>query len=654
MTISTGATSRSDVALASTPRPTLYDSENQRRSEHYHVRTQMLADDFAELASEWMVEAYGQEQVDTWGPPDTTLNPIASQTRQLTTPGLYGIHPKVTGSGDLLGPDGYLARANIWSRSQQLQYMTVGIGIYFRRLSVTWDLDGETKTNVQLVDTHVNPRDVVAWVDTETGRLVELWHLRLRERLNAEGAVERFWLWDQWSVRPDKPPSLRVVEAGQFGVPGRDVSADWLTHADNSKGPMIGESYPWKRPSDGRPYLPWIVYRAVDGGDSFWPNWRRAMHSGTLRACSYWTFTARSALFSTGEHVLVGGVDTGDAPGIETKRGDNSREQGVPPQLTMRVNPGTITFLPVKAQQQLVVSKVGPGIHLPNLQAFSGQYGMLMALSEGIVSDAMRTGANPTSGAALAISATQRREFSAQVMPLFNSSDLAMLSMFSWLLAQADVTVPDDGYSIEYHTIPLSPTEQADERAQLEWEEERGQLSPVDLHIRLHPGKTREQALDAIVAARADAREVDQLVAEELALRGVDTPTQPTDVEPVDATAPAVDGDESAPAAEPELEGGVDKAADTALNGAQVTAAQGIVQAAADGKLPRDSAKTMLIEFFNLSDEAAESILGSIGNGFVPATPAVPAPFAKPATNSDDETDTEPDEESDDDEGEDE
>lgn len=524
MTVGTGASAITSTTLV--PRPVLFDAENQRRSEHYAVRTAILADDFAELATQWMEEAYGEEQVRTWGPPDTTLNPLASQTRQLTTPGLYGISPKVNGTGALLGPDGLLAKVGFWSRSQWLQYMTVGIGVYFRRVGVTWDVDQATgeRANHRLTDRLVNPANVVVFVD-EYNCIQKLWELRLRERLGNDGSVERFWLWDQWDVSNPASPSLRVVEAGLTGTVGRDVSVDWLVLPDGSRGALVGDAYEWRDP-DGKPFLPWVTYRATDGGD-FWTSWRRAMHGGTLRACAYWTFTSRSALFSTGEHHIIGGVDTGSMPGADTKRGDGNRESAAAPQLTMRVSPGMITMVPVKANQQLTDISIGPGVNLPNLQAFASTYGWLMAMAEGITSDAMRTGANPTSGAALAISATQRREFSAQVTPLFSAADIECMTKFAWMLRIAGVDVPDTGYSIEYHTIPLSPGEQADERAQLEWEEDRGQLSPIDLHMRLHPGQTREQAIEALVAARADAAEIEAMVEEELVRRGIKKPKPP-------------------------------------------------------------------------------------------------------------------------------
>ena len=58
------------------------------------------------------------------------------------------------------------------------------------------------------------------------------------------------------------------------------------------------------------------------------------------------------------------------------------------------------------------------------------------------------------------------------------------------------------------------------------------------------------------------------------------------------------------------------KASDIALNGAQVGAAQGIVESVAIGALPRDTGVAMLSAFFNLPPSDAETIMGTVGRGF--------------------------------------
>ena len=71
----------------------------------------------------------------------------------------------------------------------------------------------------------------------------------------------------------------------------------------------------------------------------------------------------------------------------------------------------------------------------------------------------------------------------------------------------------------------------------------------------------------------------------------------------------------------PILDTGTEKAADTALNGAQVAAAMGIVERVALGALPRQTGVEMLIAFFQLSDQAANKIMGSVGGSFTPPAP---------------------------------
>lgn len=68
------------------------------------------------------------------------------------------------------------------------------------------------------------------------------------------------------------------------------------------------------------------------------------------------------------------------------------------------------------------------------------------------------------------------------------------------------------------------------------------------------------------------------------------------------------------------------KTQDTALNGAQVTSALAIVQAVAEGKLPRDSAVNQIEIFFNLTPEQADKVLGSVGRGFEPKPDPTPPP----------------------------
>jgi hypothetical protein len=53
-----------------------------------------------------------------------------------------------------------------------------------------------------------------------------------------------------------------------------------------------------------------------------------------------------------------------------------------------------------------------------------------------------------------------------------------------------------------------------------------------------------------------------------------------------------------------------------ALNGAQVQAAQGIIASVAKGELPRETGVQMLIQFFSIPPEQAETLMGPVGRSF--------------------------------------
>ena len=100
-------------------------------------------------------------------------------------------------------------------------------------------------------------------------------------------------------------------------------------------------------------------------------------------------------------------------------------------------------------------------------------------------------------------------------------------------------------------------------------------------------------------------------------LIGLDAPTDPAvDDKPDDdgATKP-IDGVD--PAAAP--------MANTALNGAQVTSLLEVINNVVTGQLPRQSAVSILMIAFNISADDAESLMGDVGNGFVPDPMGDPA-----------------------------
>lgn len=119
------------------------------------------------------------------------------------------------------------------------------------------------------------------------------------------------------------------------------------------------------------------------------------------------------------------------------------------------------------------------------------------------------------------------------------------------------------------------------------------------------------------------------------------------DLEPagVPAAPAGADPATDAPPESAQAPPGVDKAQDTALNGAQVQAAQSIVESVAAGNLPRETGVDMLVVFFNIDASTADRLMGQVGRGFEPAAPTVPtATPTAPSKGADPEmTDGRPD-----------
>lgn len=116
------------------------------------------------------------------------------------------------------------------------------------------------------------------------------------------------------------------------------------------------------------------------------------------------------------------------------------------------------------------------------------------------------------------------------------------------------------------------------------------------------------------------------------------TVTAPEAPDQITAGTPTTDGEDGgAPGAAQSIQ----TTEATVLNGAQVSSAQAIVLAVAEGKLPRDAGIAMIKTFFNLTAEVATEIMGSAGLGTVttpnkpeggavePTAPAPPPPPAR-------------------------
>lgn len=515
------------------PMPTQWD---QRRSDLQSARYLILTEQHDEIVNAWRKAHMHDEIDDSLGPSDLSANPLAEICRQLSTPGLYGRMPTTrhadAGGAPLIGPDGALVRAGYWSRMQRVQYFALGMGEQPVRLDVA--RDGQLTVRMPL------PSDLYVVPDEERpdqARIV--WELRLRS-IPGQPRKARY-VWEQYSIpgaSGDGEPYFRIVEATQSG-PGADVSADYLRNADGVHVPLEGDAYPY-RYADGTPFLPWVFYRAQDTGQ-FWNHLdRRGVHHGTLMTSLFYTLASHTAHSASGDMAIAWGLE----PIGDVERQPDGTKRAVTNR-SLRIQPRTIVFTRQTDEAlQPNIKELSAGGNLDALSAWTREYEMRQAMRWGLSpADVTRQHANPTSGAALAISRTDKREAMEQVEEVFRRADVEAMGKAAALLRAGGDTryagLPDSGYTISYQRISESPQEAAARRDDIDWQVKNGHISELDAYCLLHPGATKEDALVARTMVQVDQALLAAHVENGLKEAGLRRPPEPRHENPDHPADPA-------------------------------------------------------------------------------------------------------------------
>lgn len=477
-------------------RPTMPTAEAQARAEHQFARLQILLDDWDDVIGEWLEEHIGAERAQLWGIPDTSSNVLADLSRQLSTPGLYGkrpdIHNQAPAEG-LVGPGGLLERAGWFSRMPFAQYLILGLSDLF--------LAVERSRRGGLVVRIVFPHDVYLVPDPDDPSRARA-HWELRRRWDPEfGRWAYVWdVWDLGRVGANgaelEAPSFRIVNPKN-----EDVTHLYM----DDPAAVSGDRYPW-RTIDGAPVIPRIHYQDADAGLLWNTTLKRGAHRGTLNSALYWTYAGHCARDATGAYVIVAGLDAGATALIFDTPGSTNPIDGSPPTRSKLIGPGSMEFFSAIEGQTPFVHEVGPGANLGDVRVFADQYEMKQAVRWGLnPSDLSRTAANPASAASLMVSNEGKRDFSAQVEPVFRRHDLELIQLAAIVARDAGLGMyPESGYSIQYRQIPRTPIEESEFRDELDWRRERGLLSTIDVYRAKNPGTTEADAVAALLKVAAD------------------------------------------------------------------------------------------------------------------------------------------------------
>lgn len=471
------------------PPPPPPDNETRLRWLTQGTTARLLLEDYGDSQND-VVQAWIEEHLGTAaqmvGPPDVSANTLAAAAQQFATPGLYGLSEPLL--AHLEGHQGLvrsLSAAGYWTKMQFVQKMVFGLGSY----ALALDVDS---TSRRLLIRHARPWQIYTRCDpSDAARLLELWELRLAKC--PDGTVDWFW----WCYRLDDEPAFFVLDSA-----GRPASNLHILVAGEYAPPggLRGEAYPY-RYADGTPFIPYAFYKNSDSGD-FWDlSGRRGARVGALNSIAISTFGLRGFFGASAPPAIAINLlkPAGNQRGLQqaTNLGDPGSSESIP------IVPGSMLFLQEnsEAKGSPSVSMLQMGSNLQAMQNFMDAYVSRQLSLLGIASDQVsRNSANPTSAASLTITASAKRMLCAMHAPYFRLCDLAAIKMAAALLRLGGVgDYPEDGWSITYSLIPLSPDEQKAIRDQEDHDRAAGLLSAVDLWISRNPGQSEEEAMAHLV-----------------------------------------------------------------------------------------------------------------------------------------------------------
>tara|TARA_R110002110_G_scaffold211543_5_gene424315 strand:+ start:4086 stop:5699 length:1614 start_codon:yes stop_codon:yes gene_type:complete len=372
--------------------------------------------------------------------------------------------------------------------------------------------------------------------------------------------------FETWDIRDPAKPIFKIEEM----IDG--VRVDMTV----KYAPDLAAEYPY-RDTSGAPILPYVLYHKKVSSQLWHWSEGRELSKGTLRLsalASHW-----SDAYTSAAHPQRWALD------VDTPAGITRNVLGVP-----------VEVIPTDRKSIIRFNSKGP--NGGSLGSFTSAFDPLasaeaLRLFESSLS--VYAGLNPadlqiTSGAqsgyAIVVSRDGQRRQQRRITPALTIADqmlLATAAKLSNFYLGTTLSEEPREYVIRYRALGPTADEIKATTENLKAELELGTVSQIDVIRGLHPEiESEAEALERLLHVRRIERDLTNL--------------------------PLDDDDTNAAM--------VDTA--TVLNGAQVTAAQGIVQAVAAGLLPRDSGVQMLAAFFGLPQAAANAIMGSVGATFQP------------------------------------
>lgn len=476
-------------------KPLAPNPDEQQRWNHSALRKRMIIGAWEQDLEDELARHLPADRREAWGPADLSSNPFEQITRQLSV--LYHEVPAVTNlNGDisaLTSREGLVTKAGLWQLMQRAQQMVIGLRESAIRIDVNPHIEGAASIAPGIQYRIVTPDLLYCEAHPDQPDIpVYYQEARLRE---FQG--KPLWVADVMDIRDPNLPLFGMFIIEKDGSLGRDVSEEFMGHPTHR-----GEDYPY-RDGAGNPFLPVVLYHAEKTG-FLWDSYNASqMVYGSLTSAvlySMWVHLVRDACWS---QKYVAGLSVAGLSQID--------QNEIARRSSIATDPSSILVFtqdPDAQGQPLVGSFSIPTDPHALLESIS-KYEMRVGLAAGLSpSELSRTNGDPRSGYALAVSKSGQREAQKKFAPVFRLGDEELLAKTAMLANRfLGTSLPEDGYRVSYHSMPLTPDEMRAQREDITAKMQAGLISPVQAVMMMYDDMDEREAREYLLQIRRERAE---------------------------------------------------------------------------------------------------------------------------------------------------
>lgn len=391
------------------------------------------------------------------GKPDISTNIFQTVIQQLAV--LYDRPPIIHHEDEVAAAlaTSLLAEAGWWSLGTHNQRFTLGLRENFIRPTLT-----SKGLLLRLVDTTTV---VVEASPEEPDVPVKITEARIRCMDNVDG-----WYWDMFDISDPEFPTYKVIRAQD----GEDVTLS-----------MLGSDvYPAEFIlADGTPILPYALYHAERTGKVF--DWRTGIEAveGTLTNAVLWSWWIHCVRDSSWAQRY--GVDV-------RPQGSGIAGAGSSATSSVTTDPSSVMLFSSDGDKA-TLSQWNPAADPLTLGQALSDFEQRILVHFGLSPADVVRNQNAQSGYAISLRKGAVREAQRRMIPQFERGDKELLRIISALTSGA---IPADGWGITYQGQPKSLEEVKAELEKHQTLIAAGLESKVDAYLDIHPGISRDQAVD--------------------------------------------------------------------------------------------------------------------------------------------------------------